>query len=28
VAVGLYWVLCLAVEGVVGLAMVRAEARR
>ena len=27
VAVGLYWVLCLAVEGVVGVAMVRAEAR-
>ena len=27
-AVGLYWVLCLAVEGVVGLAGARAEARR
>lgn len=27
VAVGLYWVLCLAVEGVVAVAMVRAEAR-
>jgi polar amino acid transport system permease protein len=27
-AVGLYWVLCLAVEGVVAIVMVRAEARR
>ena len=27
-AVGLYWLLCLAVEGVVGLYMARAEARR
>ncbi len=28
VAVGLYWLLCLAVEGAVGLAGTRAEARR
>ena len=28
VAVGLYWLLCLAVEGAVGMAGARAEARR